>query len=210
MPALALADVLKDFGRQQRPAKPDPAVEALRQPSSEAAEHAQQHEVGMVDQAIEEALLEQKTRLDAEHAAEMEALKETHSQEIARIHADIGERSGEVFAAGFEAMEKRLVELTSSVAARILGIALTEDVQVKALDALAKSVADAVRDGEATRIRISGPLSLFEALRPKLGQYADQVEFTESAGLDVTAAIDDALFETRLSEWSASLSEIMA
>jgi hypothetical protein len=210
MAALALADVLKDFGGPQRPAKPGPMADALRQPSPISVEPAQPQEPSILEKAVAEALLEQKTQLEAEHAAEIEALKENHGQEIARIQAEIGDRSGAIVAAGFEAMEERLQTLTSSVAARILGIALTEDVQARALDALAKSIKDAARDREAVRIRISGPLSLFEALQPMLGRHAEQVEFSESAGLDITASIDDALFETRLSEWSASLSEILA
>lgn len=210
MPALALADVLKDFGRPQQPAKPVTMNEPRPQPSAEASVVPPRMETNAADQAIEDAKQELAARLEAEHAEAIEALKERHNQEIQRLQAEIGENAGSAVTAAFQEMETRLVELTSSVAARILGIALTEDVQAKALDALATAIGNAARDREAVRIRIHGPLSLFEALQAKLGRYADQVEFTESANLDVTVAIDDALFETRLSEWSTSLSEIMA
>jgi hypothetical protein len=210
MPALALADVLKDFGRQQQPARPAPMNEPRQQSSAEAVVVPPRVETSAVDQTIEEAKQELAARLEAEHAEAIQALEERHSQEVQRLRVEIGEQAGGAVTAAFQEMETRLVELTSSVAARILGIALTEDVQAKALDALATAIGNAVRDREAARIRIHGPLSLFEALQAKLGRHADQVEFTESASLDVTAAIDDALFETRLSEWSGSLSEIMA
>ncbi|MEX0955129.1 MAG: hypothetical protein WDZ83_07955 [Rhizobiaceae bacterium] len=210
MPALALADVLKDFGAHQQSAKPVPVNEPRQQPPAEAVVVPPRVETSAADQAIEVAKQELAARLELEHTEAIDALKESHKQEIERLQAEIGERAGDTVTAGFQEMENRLVELTSSVAARILGITLTEDVSAKALDALATAIGKAARDREAVRIRIHGPLSLFEALRAKLGRYADQVEFTESTNLDVTVAIDDALFETRLSEWSSSLSEIMA
>lgn len=210
MSALALSDVLKDFGRQQQPTKPVPMNMPPQRPPAEAFVASQDVETDAIAQAIDDAKQELAARLKAEHTEAIEALQESHRQEIERLEAEIGERAGNAVAAGFQEMENRLVQLTSSSATRILGVLLTEDVRAKALDALAAAIGKAAGDREAVRIRIHGPLSLFEALRPKLGSYADQVEFTESARLDVTVAIDDALFETRLSEWSSSLSEIMA
>lgn len=206
MPALALADVLQDFGGRQRPSAPLAAPEQHAEPLVPV----RAPEANALDTAVEEAKQEIAARLEAEHAAAIETLKESHRQEIARLLADIGERAGGVVVEGFTQMEKHLVELTSSVAARILGIALTEDVQAKALEALAAAISDAARDREAVRIRIRGPQSLYEALHPQLGRHAEQVEFTEAAAFDLTAAIDDTLFETRLSEWSTALSEILA
>lgn len=209
MPTLALADFLKDFGGQQRPAAP--AVPAAPRPERQmdVVEASGQPEPDPVASAVEDATRELESRLQAKHAEAIEALKESHKQEIERLQTGMGEQIGTDVAARFEEVERQLVELTSSVVTRILGIALTEDVQVKALEALASAINGAARDREAVRIRIRGPLSLFEALQPMLGHHADRVEFTEAAGFDITAAIDDALFETRLSEWSASLSEIV-
>ncbi len=207
MAALALADVLKDFGGPKRTVGPSPVADSIKTPPMPAMPT---EPIGnRIDEAVEAARLEVTARLEAAHAAEIEALKQSHQQEIDSIRAEIGEQAGSVVASRFDEMERRLVELTSAVTARILGIALTEDVQAKALDALAKSINGAARDREAVRIRVHGPLSLFEALQPKLGKLADQVEYTEASGFDITAAIEDTLFETRLSEWSTSLSEIM-
>lgn len=209
MSEFALSDVLKDFGRQQRPAKPVPMSLTPQQPPAGVIVAPPDVETDAATQAIEDAKQELAARLKAEHAEAIQALQERHEQEIERLEVEIGERAGSAVAAGFQEMESRLVQLTSSSATRILGVLLTEDVRAKALDALAAAIGKSAGDREAVRIRIHGPLSLFEALRTKLGRYADQVEFTESANFDVTVAIDDALFETRLSEWSSSLSEIM-
>ncbi len=148
MPALALADALKDFGTPQRLVRPNatgPAVASV--PSEPLTPPAP--DPTAVEQAVATALLEQQGRLEAEHAEAIEALSESHRQEIERLRAEYGENAGATIANALAAMEERLTSLTSSVVARILGIAVTEDVQAKAVEALAKSVTDAVRDSDA-------------------------------------------------------------
>ena len=208
MPALALADALKDFGSQPRPAPPPDAP--AERPHLEIMEMRPQPEPDAVQAAVDAATAELSARLEAEHAQAIETLTETHRQQIAAIQAEMGEQVGTLLANRFGEFEQHLVELVSNSAARILGIALTEDIQAKAIETLGAAITDAVRDREAVRIRIQGPLSLYEALQPRLGDLAARVDFTETAGLDLSAAIDDTLVETRLSEWSASLSEIMS
>lgn len=207
MAAPALADVLKDFGsavlleKKVRIAEP-----VVHQAPATVAPPAE----ALIDEAVQTAVAEATAGLAAEHAAEIETMKDAHGQEIARLQAEIGEKSGDLIVARFEQMEQQLVELTSSVVARILGAALTEDIQQKALETLSAEIANAVRDRETVRIRVHGPLSLFESLQTRLGKHADRVEYTETGNIDLTVAIDDALFETRLSDWSAALAEIMA
>ncbi|MBO6718580.1 MAG: hypothetical protein JJ913_11540 [Rhizobiaceae bacterium] len=208
MPALALADALKDFGSPLRPAAPGAASAAtpplhMPPPVSLVGEDA-------IEAAVAKATAELTAKLQEEHAAAIEALNEAHRKELASVHSEFGERIGPELVARIDEMQERLVALTSSVAARILGIALTEDVQAKALESLASAIREAVRDRDAVRIGIRAPLSLYEALQPALGKLADRVEFTETTGIDITAVVDDAIYETRLSEWSASLSEIMS
>ena len=207
MAAPALADVLKDFGsavlfeksaHTAEPAPPQAPVAVPAQPES------------LIDEAVQRALAEARAGFEAEYEAKIEALQEAHRHEIERLDTEIGEKSGDLIVTRFEQMEQRLVELTSSAVARILGAALTEDIQEKALQTLSAEIANAVRDRESVRVRVHGPLSLFESLQTRLGGNADRVEYTETGDIDLTVAIDDALFETRLSDWSAALAEIMA
>jgi ABC-type Fe2+-enterobactin transport system substrate-binding protein len=209
MPALALADALKDFGHIVQPRIVDRAPTQREQPKHESIV-TQAPDPEAIKAAVDEAEAALTARLAAEHAARIVELEERHRQDIAKAHAEIGEKTGTELAGQMAQLETRIIEITSSVTARILGIAMTEDVQRAALTALAESISAAVNDREAVRIRIRGPLSLFEALQPGLGKYADHVDFTETAGFDLTASIDDTLLETRLSEWSAALAEIMA
>jgi hypothetical protein len=210
MPVLALADALTDFGGQPRPAaRTVPSAHTAAKPALEPMGTPAQAVPDRIEVAVEAAKAELSARLETEHADALEALREEHKQEVARLHAEFGERAGTELASRIGEMQDRLVSLTSSVAARILGIAMTEDVQRAALESLASAIKGAARDREAVRITLRGPLSLYEALTPLLGPLAEQVEFAESSVFDLTAVIDDAVFETRLSDWSASLSEIM-
>lgn len=207
MAAPALADVLKDFGSAVLLEKKVRIAEPV---AHQAPATAAPPDEALIDEAVQTAVAEATAGLAAEHAAEIETMKDAHGQEIARLQAEIGEKSGDLIVARFEQMEQQLVELTSSVVARILGAALTDDIQQKALETLSAEIANAVRDRETVRIRVHGPLSLFESLQARLGKHADRVEYTETGNIDLTVAIDDALFETRLSDWSAALAEIMA
>ena len=60
------------------------------------------------------------------------------------------------------------------------------------------------------RIAVRGPLSLFETLKASLGPRAANLDFVETPGFDLTVAIDEAVFETRMAEWSTTLSEVLA
>ena len=60
------------------------------------------------------------------------------------------------------------------------------------------------------RIAVRGPLSLFETLKASLGPRAANLDFIEAPGFDLTVTIDEAVFETRMAEWSATLSEVLS
>ena len=62
----------------------------------------------------------------------------------------------------------------------------------------------------AARIGVRGPLSLFEPLKAALGSRAANLDFAEAPGFDLTVSIDETVFETRIAEWSASLSEVLS
>ncbi|MDN2568600.1 hypothetical protein N1F89_20440, partial [Aquibium sp. A9E412] len=157
--------------------------------------------------AAEAALAE---RLAQAHAAELEAERARHAAEVEDLQRETGRLAGEAIAAGLAAMEQRLTDMATAVAARILGAALSDDLQRRAVDRLAQVIRDAMADREAVRVRVSGPAALIEALKPALGAHAAQVDFAETAGLDLAAQIDDSLYETRLAEWAEAVTEALS
>ena len=91
----------------------------------------------------------------------------------------------------------------------MLAAILSDDLQKRSLDELQRVIRNALTDNEAVGIRIHGPLSLFEAVKPALGKRAEQIAYVESAGFDLTVTIDESIFQTRMAEWSEALTEVL-
>ena len=209
MTAPALFDALKDFGtRPQTAAGSFPAASAFPSRTEPAAPpRPSVEEIVGAEVAKAEAALEE--RLALAHAAEMEVQRQGHAAEIDEIFRAIGETAGETIAHRLGEMEERVGHQAATAAARILGSFLSEELQKRSMESLARSIRAAVEERETYRIDIRGPQSLFEALQKALGEQAGNFGFVEAPGFDLSVTIDGNLFETRLSEWSAVLSEIL-
>ena len=222
MRGLSLADALKDFGAG--PPRSAHAFAAGAMPGVGAAERLAgfppmamampEPEPVDVDALIAEAVAaaEQalRERLAEEHAEALRVEKELHAEEVARLQQRFGEEASAKIDAGFAEMETRLAESTGMVVSRILGALLSDDLRDRSIARLADLIREALRDGEAVRVRVHGNLALFEALKQQLPGHAGQFDFMESPDFDLSVAIDESIYETRLAEWSAALAEILA
>jgi len=202
--ALALFDVLKDFGtRPQTAAAAFPAQSraepAAPQPSVEELVRA---EVAKAEAALEE-------RLSLAHELDLEALRQEHAAQLDAVLHQIGGSAGETIALRLGEMESRIGHQAATSAARILGSFLSDELQKRSMESLAQSIRAAVAARETFRIDIRGPQSLYAALQAALGEHSGNVGYVEAPGFDLSVSIDGNLFETRLSEWSAILSEIL-
>ncbi|MBX3531268.1 MAG: hypothetical protein KF849_11720 [Rhizobiaceae bacterium] len=210
MAGFALFDALPDFGAPRRP----PRVVEESRPAVAAAVHepppVETFTREQVEIAAADARAEVEERLRAAHEAEMAAAATRHAAELDALRAELGAQAGALVAQRFAELESNLSAATNAVVARILGVALTEQVTRDAVDQLARAVNGALTDRDAVRLRIKGPLSLYEALRPALGAHAERTDFAEATSLDISVAVESALFETRISEWSSALSEALA
>ena len=154
-----------------------------------------------------EAALEE--RLALAHEAEMEALRQEHAAQMDAVLRQIGDTAGETIALRLGEMENRIGHQAATSAARILGSFLSDELQKRSMESLAQSIRAAVDERETFRIDIRGPQSLYAALQAALGDQAGNFGYIEAPGFDLSVTIDGNLFETRLSEWSAILSEIL-
>lgn len=224
MRGLSLADALKDFGAGpprsahafaagampgtvEDLADFPPMAMAMPEPEPVDIDALVAREVAEAVAAAEQALREQ---LVQEHAEALSAEKELHAEEIARLQQRFAQEAAAKIDAGFAEMETRLAESTGMVASRILGALLSDDLRDRSIARLADLIREALRDGEAVRIRVHGNLPLFETLKQQLPGHAGQFDFMESPDFDLSVAIDESIYETRLAEWSAALAEILA
>ena len=217
MSARSLASALKDFGVRKVPAaEPFFAMPQTDEPVFEMPDLADapfdtapdtETLIAEAVAAAEEALT---ARLAEEHAEATRIERERHEEELAALNLQIAEEASARMQAAIDESEQRIVELTSAVAARILGGLLTDDMRERSLQRLADTIREALLDNDAVRIRVRGSLPLYEALRTRIERHAEQLDFTESPTFDLSVTIDDSVYETRLAEWSAALAEALA
>ncbi|TPM33095.1 hypothetical protein [Mesorhizobium sp. B2-3-5] len=206
MPSAALFDLLPDFGpRAPRVSK----AQAVTEHRPEASEP--QADIGtLIAEAVAQAEATLAERLSAAHDAALEAERQAHAEEARSFLESFGGDIGKAVSSRIDAMEARVTDLVAATVARIIGGVVSDDLQRRSLEALASAVREAVGDGEAVRVAVRGPLSLFETLKASLGARAANLDFVEAPGFDLTVTIDEAVFETRMAEWSATLSEVLS
>lgn len=207
MATVRLFDALPDFATQR------PRIAADNQAASPVARadmRTPQPDMGEIVRTevarAEQALARQ---LGEEHEAALRAEREQHERSMMAQAEQLGEIASQMIAARFGSMESEVVEHITAAVARIVGGVLSEDLQKRSIDSLARSVRSAIADRDTIRIEVRGPQSLFTALANALPDRVGSIDYIESDGFDLTVRIDGNLFETRLSEWSAALSEIL-
>jgi hypothetical protein len=212
--SVAVFDLLPDFGAPRESARLPASHTA---PTHDVTAHdvtappKPQADIGtLIAEAVAEAEAALTIRLEERHRAQLEAERRAGAEEQAAFLEAIGGDVGRAVAASMDRAEARLSELAGAAVARMLGGVLSEDLQRRSLQALARVIAKATADAEAVRIRVRGPAQLFETLKTALGGLAGNLDFTDAAGFDLTVAIDDVVFETQMAEWSAALSETLA
>lgn len=164
----------------------------------------------IVAEAVAAAREEQAKQLGEEHEADRQAERDRHQEEVDALQQQLSVQASAIIAERLQEMEDKVVELTTTVTARILGIALTQDLRKRSIEKLSELITEAIRDSETVRIRVRGTQSLYEALRAALPAHADHLDYTESPGFDLWITIDESAYETRLSEWSAMISEVLS
>ncbi|WP_457150808.1 hypothetical protein [Mesorhizobium sp. P5_C1] len=208
MPSVALFDLLPDFGtRTQRVGQPRAAADPEHKPDAPAP----QADIGtLIAEAVAQAEAALEARLSIAHEAALEAERQANAEEARVFLESLGDDVGKAVSLRIDAMEARVTGLVAATVARMIGGIVSDDLQKRSIEALAGAIREAVGDAEAVRIAVRGPLSLFETLKASLGPRAANLDFTETPGFDLTVAIDEAVFETRMAEWSTTLSEVLA
>ncbi|CDX31906.1 conserved hypothetical protein [Mesorhizobium sp. SOD10] len=209
MASAALFDLLPDFGSRTPHAGQPPKDRGDVQQMPAAP--APQADIGaLIAEAVADAEAALEARLALSHQAALDAERQANDEAAKAFLESFGGDLGAAVATRIEAMEQRVAELAGATIARIVGGFLSDDLRQRSLQALSQAISAAVADSEAVRIGVRGPLSLFEPLKVALGSRAANLDFTEAPGFDLTVTIDETVFETRIAEWSACLSEVLS
>jgi hypothetical protein len=211
MGRLRLADALTDFGAIRLPAThvapdlaepPPPPAERMPEPSFFDP-------APMIADAVRRAEDALSARLGEAHAVEVAGLRLAHAEELSHAMQRLGADTGAAMAAALTSAEERILKLTTDAVARLLAPMLEENVARRSVEHLARAIGQAQSEREALRIRVRGPRPLLDGMAQALGERAAGIQFEEQPGFDLSVAIDDTLYETRLGEWSEGLAEAL-
>lgn len=217
--AVAIERYLKDFS------KPEPFVladetdvfSARREPVSPAVDAAAQlvQAAAPVDVEGEKAVaFEQGKReiteaLAAAHEQELEAERSRHRDELNELRTRYEQDFSTAVATRYDTLCNELVETIGAQVTRVLAPVFEQALTTQMVESLAGTIRQCLKDKSATTMTVSGPASVFEALRGELGDDAAMMEFVESEEFDLTIHIDDAVLCTRLSKWADRLREVL-
>ena len=204
MAALRLIDALPDFGT---PARTDARATT---PTAVTPPPPQVNVAEIVRAEVERAEQAMMMRLTVAHEAALLAEQQRHQEAVEALAQKLGGEAGAAVSARFAELERGVSEHVSEVVARLLGGVLSDNLRQRSLESLARSIRNAIRDTESLRIEVRGPQSLFAGLSAVLAERAANLHHVEAEGFDLSVTIDGTVFETRVSEWSAVLSEILA
>lgn len=208
MAVLRLIDALPDFGMPERVREPLADASPMRDPAPSAPSMPDigqivRTEVAMAEEAV-------TMRLSVAHEAALLLERQSHAEQIETLRTAFGEDAGAMIAQRLTEAQNATTEHVSAAVARLVGNILTEDLRKRSIASLARSIDEASRDAEALRIDVRGPQALFMALATAAGDRARNLHHIETDDFDLTVTIDGTIFETRISEWAAVLTEVLA
>lgn len=149
-----------------------------------------------------------------EMQAELEAQRERFEQErrdaAASLETELGAKvAGELAGRMDAALDAAAGEL-SAILTRLIRPLVARRAEARAVDAFAHRVSALATEAKAASVEVRGPERLLSALRDDERLASAKVCFVEAAQPEVTARIDERLFETRLSPILQELEEILA
>ncbi|MFI5013861.1 MAG: hypothetical protein ACHQAY_16095 [Hyphomicrobiales bacterium] len=182
--AFNAADQLRLDGPQLQSLDPKAAEELAHQLDDA---HARGREEGRGEAAAESAL---------ELCKERELLEARLASERESWLAEEGNRMGSAVRAAFEGLEKSVADSVARILKPFLATALREQVLAQLSETLS-----ALQTAEGPLLKVSGPETLLNALREKLGQSPTTIEYAPSSSVDISVVADQTVIESRLQAW---------
>lgn len=208
--SVPLARYLKDFGAPQpQPpefvsdfdfpdndfALPEPPLEPVVDVEDEKNKaRAEGYEAAVAEMA--ERHQEQMAQITAKHREEMEAL-------IAKYDGAVTERV-EAF---LNEMKTSVAEVVDASVAGVLSPFVQQEVARSAGTKFAADVAEEIGQGRTVKISVRGSETFIEMMRKRLDPLVTEVEYVESAEIDMTLEVGDSLLVTRLKTFVEAMEE---
>jgi hypothetical protein len=163
----------------------------------------------MCREAAERARAEAVAEMTAQHEADRAALLDRHRTELEILRAEMAMLAADAVPAAVEARAGAIAEGVAADVARVLAPIVEQAVVSRMVSALANEIRAACSLESAEAIHASGPRSLVDALRDKLGEAGARVTLAETDGPEIVVTMDRARWSTRLQAWSGELAEAL-
>jgi hypothetical protein len=151
-----------------------------------------------LDRARAEGAAEAERRFETRRAEDRAAFDLTLAERDRRLNETVATVLTERLATAVAELEARIAADVARTLARFLSGAIRE----RALEELGDTIRALTVRGEATRLRVSGPADLADALRTRLQAAGfTNAAVTESDAADLSVAIDDTVIATRIGAW---------
>ncbi|MGI3904054.1 MAG: hypothetical protein ACRYGP_23140 [Janthinobacterium lividum] len=157
---------------------------------------------------VAEAVAAALAEAEVAHAAALAAADDRHAAQLAEARLCWAADEGRVLAEGLQAavatLEQTLAEGVGAAIEPLIG----ETLRVAAVAELRRAVGDLVLCGSGSRIAVSGPADLLEALQAALAEAGTELrglDFTAAHATEVTVTSDTSTIETRLGAWARTL-----
>ncbi len=161
-------------------------------------------------EAFERGRQEAGEALAAAHAAELEAVRSRHLEELNELRTHFEQDFSTTLAARFDQLAGDLIDTVGDHVGRIVAPMLEQALTDRMVAELSGAISATLTDREGTRVVVSGSVSMHGALAEALGERAAQLDFTPSESFDLTVRIDETVLATRLSEWATTLREVLS
>lgn len=210
--SVPLARYLKDFGAPQPQQLPSELVSDFDFPETnfDFQETAAEPAVDIEDE-------KSKARDEGYEAATAE-MKERHEEQLAQIEAkhraEIEALTAKYEGGVTERVETFLTDMKASVSdtvdasvARVLSPFVREEVARAAGAKFAADVAEEVGQGRTVKLSVRGSEAFIEMMRKRLDPLVTEVEYEESAEIDMTLEVGDSILVTRLKAFVEAMEE---
>lgn len=160
-------------------------------------------------EAHEEGRAEMRAELQDEHGRELEALAETHRQEIAALNEGFQQKMAEAIATSMSGMRGEFEQTLSAHVMKALLPILDERMAARAVESLAGTIRGVFADAGAIELVLRGPSALAAKLEAQLSELDIAFRHVDGPGPDISVEHDDTVLKTRLSAWRESVEELV-
>lgn len=139
--------------------------------------------------------------LSEEHAAQLEALAQSHRDALVKKEDEINTRVSQVLISELASQIDQVSGAIKSEVSTIMMQLIEEDLVRKSIEQLDEIIKNTLKDNSSSQIEIFGPNILLTKIKEELGDESNHINLVETEDVDLTIEIDKSILKTRLFEW---------